>query len=80
MAPYFKTFECYTDIPFDDGMVELDGHNALYVFMAEDAPLRGAHARRSRGRQRGNNNNNNNGGQARHFRRTRHAPTPATAP
>lgn len=83
VAPYFKTFECYTDIPFDDGMIELDGHNALYVFMAEDAPLRGAHARRSRGRQRGgganNNNNNSGGGGGRPFRRTRHAPTSTAA-
>ena len=82
VAPYFKTFECYTDVPFDDGMVELDGHNALYIFMAEDAPLRGAHARRSRGRQRGAaaNNTGNTGNGGRPFRRTRHAPTPAVAP
>ena len=51
-ATYITELDGFPTVAYEDTMIELEEHNALFVFMVEDVAAKGAHRRRSRGHQK----------------------------
>ena len=52
-ATYISELEGFPTVAYQDTMIELEEHNALFIFMVEDVTVKGAHRRRSRGHPKG---------------------------
>ena len=50
---YITELDGFPTISYQDTMVELEEHNALYIFMVEDVAAKGAYRRRTRGHPKG---------------------------